>query len=332
MGSKKNITVFISSSMKELEYDREIIDETLQVMNMDSVLFEIFPAFSQSAREAYLTELNDCDIFIMVLWKVLTEPVIEEYREAIKKNKPILILIKTLVDNENRDDNMKQFIDELSAGPYKNIVYKNYRKISDLKQVVRNSVSAEIAKLYVEPKVTLSRPEMYELGTQIIHLSQERVCIFQKTPSLLLGARDYLSDERTKLSYEKDFVDALEMWIEKNYRFGNKEFLYMFSLEATKKEIEAFKLESNDIYMEMLKEKIKMYQKIESDTGYKFRFCPTIAPTSGPLIVGDAYYAMWLIGTDDAVAFSQRNVKIGDIIVRMLKTRSQEKLSMSEIL
>ncbi len=52
---------------------------------------------------------------------------------------------------------------------------------------------------------------------------------------------------------------------------------------------------------------------------------------SGPLIVGDNRYAMWLLGTEDAVSISQENEKICDILVRMLKIHSQKRTTVDDI-
>ena len=45
---KKGIKIFISSSEKELEYERETTFEVISSMNMDPVLFELYPALSNS--------------------------------------------------------------------------------------------------------------------------------------------------------------------------------------------------------------------------------------------------------------------------------------------
>ena len=65
----RSIKVFISSAIAELENDREIAFETLRDMNVSPVLFELFPAISQSPLEGCLDEVRSSDIFVMLLWK-----------------------------------------------------------------------------------------------------------------------------------------------------------------------------------------------------------------------------------------------------------------------
>lgn len=312
--------------MSELEYEREFVQQVLQEMNVNPILFEIFPAFSQSPHEAYLEEVKNCDIFVMILWTSLCSAVLEEYYEALKRNKPILVLIKTLAGNEERAIELKNFLANLTGAVPNQLVcrsvYREFRKIAELKNAVRDSVISEITKFYKEPIHTLSREEMYDLGISIIRYAQKRLCLFQRTPSLFLGPRNYLSEN--KFFYEKDFFDSLKLWIDQHHISADKEFLYLFSLDAMKEELIKNDLKNNHSYINHLKERIKYYKDIEIQSSYRFRFVMINISISGPLIVGDNRYAMWLLGGEDAVSISQENEKICDLLVRMLKTHCQE--------
>ncbi|MCX5885687.1 MAG: DUF4062 domain-containing protein [Proteobacteria bacterium] len=335
MVAVRRINVFISSAMTELEYDREIVQQALLEMNVNPVLFEVFPAMSQSPSESYLDEVRNCDIFAILLWKSLRPAVLKEYTEALVWNKPILIFVKSLIDNEERESELKNFLSELMARSQQYVIrrttYKRYRSISDLRTAIRESIAAEIAKFYREPISTLNREEMYQLGTSIIRYAQKRLYLFQRTPSIILGARDYLANDKTKYSYEKEFVDTLFLWITENYMNPNKELLYLFSADATRKEIEEKSLAQNKTYIDKLKESINDLKEIEANSAFRFRIRIIDVPISGPLIIGDNRYAFWLLGSDQAVSISQENEKICDILVRMLKTCSQRSLSEEDI-
>ena len=336
MPAVRSIRVFISSAMAELEYDREIASDALREMNVSPVLFEVFPAMSQSPLESCLDEVRESDIFVMLLWKSLRPAVQEEYVEATKRGKPILILVKSLKHNEERGAELKNFLAGLSTGSptdaVRRVTWKDYRQVGELKAAIRESITTEIAKFYREPIHTLSRKEMYELGTSIVRYAQRRLYVFQRTPSLILGARDYLADEATKFSYEKEFADAMHCWIMDNYRCPDKEFLYLFSAEATKQEMHVSGLAQDSEHVSAVKKRIELAKSIEEESAFRFRVGVIDVPMSGPLIVGDNRYAMWLLGKEDAVSISQENGKISDILVRMLGVHGHKRTSIEDIL
>jgi len=336
MTVRRPITVFISSDMKELEYDRQIAEQALKDMNVNPILFEVFPAMNSSVSESYTQEVRDCDIFLLLVWKSFRPPVEGEYIEAVKQNKPILILAKSLNENEERASGLKAFLDRLSPEsperPPRRVTYKNYRKVNELRATVQDSVAAEIAKFYKEPIHTKARNEMYDLGTFIIRNAQRRLYLFQWTPSLILGARPYLSKDSMKYAYEKEFADALKTWIDDNYKLSEKEFLYLFSTKATRQEIKKEHLEDNTDCLSDIERRARWLKEIEAQSGRRFRIAKLDVPMSGPLIVGDNRYAIWVLGKDQAVAISQENHNICNILVRILNSYSQKSESAKDIL
>ena len=173
---------------------------------------------------------------------------------------------------------------------------------------------------------TMARNEMYELGTSIIQYAQRRLYVFQRTPSLILGARPYIADDSKKYTYEREFADVLKKWIGANYELADKEFVYLFSAKATKKEIRGEPLE------ERVKDNVRRLKEIEVESGRRFRIETLDVPMSGPLIVGDNRYAIWVLGEDQAVSISQENKGISDILVMILNSYSQKHLSNEEML
>lgn len=286
MALVRQINVFISSDQTELEYDRQIAEQSLKDMNVNPILFELFPAMSYSPNESCREEVRDCDIFLMLLWKSLRPNVKEEYNEAVKQNKPILILVKSLIRNEKREDDLKNFLKELesSSGPPQSstlrMTYKNYRKVAELRAAVQDSIAAETAKLFKQPIYTMARDEMYKLGIYIIRYAQRRLYLFQRTPSLIIGARPYLVEDSKKYAYEKEFEDVLETWINYNYKLDEKEFLYLFSAEATKEEIKKEQLAKEPKCLAYIKENIQRLKEIEINSGRRFRIRTLDVPIS----------------------------------------------------
>ena len=316
--------------MTEHEYDREIAEEVLTDMIFNPILFELFPAMNMSPSESYTEGVRDCDIFLLLLWKSLSSGVLEEYNEAVKRSKPILMFVKSLAGNEKRTPELMTFLKKFDPNsrerPPRRVTYHKYRSVAELKTAVRESVAAEITKFYREPVYTMARNEMYELGTSIIQYAQRRLYVFQRTPSLILGARPYIADDSKKYAYEREFADVLKKWIGANYELADKEFVYLFSAKATKKEIRGEPLE------ERVKDNVKRLKEIEVESGRRFRIETLDVPMSGPLIVGDNRYAIWILGEDQAVSISQENKGISDILVMILNSYSQKHLSNEEML
>lgn len=335
---KKRISVFISSAMRELEYEREVAQQVLEQMNVSPLLFELLPAMNQSPSSAYLDEVRDCDIFVLLLWKSLRSAVAEEYAEAVKTNKPVLVFLKSLLENEERERDLKEFLHEMLGTSsskqsfVRTTIFKSYRRLSELRDAIRESVTSELVKFYREPTYTLSREELYELGASIIKQAERRLYILQQTPALFLGARDYLSDDENKRPYEKLFVDSLSEWIRANHHDAGKEFLHLFSISALKKELLEERLLDQSNYLEEVRARIARFAEIEHQSHQRFRFRTISLPFSGPMIVGDNRYGIWILGGDTAVSISQQDEKFCDILVRILKIHSQEHVGVPEVL
>ena len=321
--------------MAELEYDRQIAEQELKNMNVNPVVFEVFPALSSSPCKACREEVDSCDIFLMILWKVDSPAVWEEYDEALRQNMPILVLVKSLVGDEERKRSLRKrlvaFSSDSSAHSSARLTYKTYRKIDELREVVRESVAAEIARIYEDPVYTDARNKMYELGTSIIRDAERRLYLFQRTPSLILSSRDYLADDSTKWGYEREFENTLWAWVNMHERV-DREFLYLFSTEATRREIEDVPPESKGEYVADVRSRVTKLMKIEEKSGHRFRIAMVDVPICGPLIVGDNRYAIWVLGSDQAVSISQYNKKICDILAMMLNSHGQKHVNVKEIL
>ena len=322
---ERRINIFISSVMSgELEHDREIAYQVINELNYAPKMFELLPALSASASEAYIDGVRDCDIFILLVWKDITDPVIKEYREARNLNKPILAFCKYINQKEARSAALEAFMKK-AFDANRGVVYENYRKMQELRDAINHAVSAELVSIYKEPLLTQSVEEMYELGSDIIINAKRRLAIFQKTPTLLLGARDYISN--MKVAYEEEYHNLLKNWIDKNKKNVGKdssiEFLYVFSIAKTIAEMHKHKLFQDGSFMNEMKTRIRRYSQIEKSSGNRFRFVPYPSEISGPLIVGDLRYAIWFIGGQQPIAISQRNEKISDNMVRMIKVQCQ---------
>ncbi|MBU0677892.1 MAG: DUF4062 domain-containing protein [Verrucomicrobia bacterium] len=322
--NKHHVTVFISSAMRELEAEREIAQEALAHAKMDPVAYELFPSISQSPMEACIDKVKKCDIFVLILWKSLRPAVEEELAAAIKNNKPILLFVKTLLDGESRASNTSEFLTQVQQSNEKqsafSVSYRPFRGLAELRQILCDSIAEETAKLYRMPDYTLAKHELYDLGTEIIAHARKRLFIFQRTPSLLLGPRPYLDESKSR-KYERDFYSSLKEWIQTRHENPDCEFFCLFSMSATQTELQKYGLLDHADYLARLRVTIDEYDHIEESSGGRFMVRMTDDPVSGPHIVGDDRFAVWLFGGDDAVAVGVRNEKLCDAVTRMLRTR-----------
>jgi hypothetical protein len=132
--------------------------------------------------------------------------------------------------------------------------------------------------------------------------------------------------------YELNFQQTLEKWIEDHYKLKDTEFSYSFNPELTRQEItrnvppDQREKKFNDIEKRIIK-----YKKIEESTNYRFRFTSLDTAVSGPLIIGDNRYAIWILGKEDSVSFSQENAKISSILARVILSHTQIVKSVEEL-
>jgi hypothetical protein len=329
----KSINIFISSSERELELEREIAGETVKKLNLQPILFELSPALSNSPYDAFLEEVDRCDIFVMLLWKTFRPAVKAEYHRAIQKNKPILIFTKNLQFDEKREAELDEFLSDFSENRSIKFHYisswRNFRGMKDLQNKLFDSLSSEIAKFYKDPISTTTREEMYDIGNSIITYSQRRLLIFQRTPTLFLGTKDRMAtnayDAISYQTYEKNFQNTLVNWIDKYSRLPDVTFTYLFDANKTITDLKKYVHgDSREMILERVKENVRRFKKIELDTNYRFSFTTIDRPVSGPFIIGDNRYGIWIMGDDDAISFSQENEKIASILSRMVKSYTQK--------
>jgi len=142
--------IFISGVQKELKAERfavqEIVENDVLLKDYFRVfLFEKAPAGDKSSKAVYLKEVRACDVYIVIFGdeygKVpenklsATE---EEFREAQKSSKYVLVYIKGKSDNA-KEKRVKKIITEIKDedSGYK---YYRFQNIQELKNAVHKSL------------------------------------------------------------------------------------------------------------------------------------------------------------------------------------------------
>lgn len=337
------VKVFISSALEELEHEREIAKAAIQRLRLVPVLFEGLPPTSKALEESYLDEVRDCDLFVLILWKSLRRPVRKELHEASLMRKPILVLLKDLRGSESRDRDLLEFIGGLGGSeeeldktqpertgehsqrfvPF----YKSFRSLSDLESLLGDGLSFELSRLLRRTITTThSRLEMYELGSRIAEFAKRRLYVVQRTPLLLLGAREYGDSSKNKVWYEQSLLDELNKWAERTTQDDSAEFVCLFDLHATRQEIRKSKLQKT------AKRSLARLKRLEQKSGRRFRFLPMPASHSGPVTIGDDWAAIWILGEEDAACVSVTNRDIADKLVEVLSPLGTRHLPVGEMM
>lgn len=308
------VKVFVSSAMAELEYEREIARRVIESLNLQSSMFEGLPPMSKELEDAYLDEVRNCDIFVLLLWKSLRPAVLREYEEAQKANKPILIFVKLLREDEKRDRKLTAFLgkikktnEEKGAGVSIRF-YKPYRSLGELETELKRGIVGEIERKFTESViVTSTRQGLYELAVSIVQFAHRRLYIMQRTPSLFFPSKGY---------FETEFRDSLADWVEKARRDKKREFMYLYYPEKTTQEIQKHRGQVE----ENIGQIIRQYKMVEEESDRRIRFSSLPKGYQGPVFgAGDNRFAIWFTGEESPIALSYVNEKMADGFVKIFK-------------
>lgn len=94
------LRVFVSSIMNpqcdDLHAEREAAKKAIETYPRLARpwLFEYSPAFPDTAPRLYLRKVRECDLFVLVLGREMTRPVLREYVTAQRQKRPCLVFIK----------------------------------------------------------------------------------------------------------------------------------------------------------------------------------------------------------------------------------------------
>lgn len=290
---------------------------------------------SKFLEDSCLDEVKNCDIFLLVPGRTLRKPVRQEYEEAVKASKPILILVKKLQhwEEKDREDDLRTFLSQTAeAVPKDNIApyvphHAHYSSLKELENKIAEGIAGEIARrLSREPIVTQTRQEMYELGTSLAVSARKRLYVAQRTPSLFFGARGYSEADSEKLPHEGEFNRSIEDWINSVVKEKSREFIYVYDAVKTKEEMNKLRLQQS------VRDAIIRLKDAEKASGHRFRVSSAPGMFSGPIGLGDNWFALWLMGSDNAICVSHVNEEIADIIAGLSKQMAAKITSADQLL
>lgn len=277
------IRVFISSSLTELESEREIAQETISQLNLEPVMFEEFPAMNKTLDDACLDSIKTSHIFVIILWKDVTDAVEAEYNTAVKNGIPLLLLVKTPTHREVRSPRLQKLLDGKAEENYAHIQYvpfrKKFRTLKEFAFELKEGLMKLISDRFIAPALTTTNMEVLSKTTlSMIQNARRRILLVVKTPQLLFGPRPYFSQHKNYI--EQAFYIAVTSWIEEIKKDKNRRLLYLYSVEDTYDEMKEYKLEK------IAEQNLEKFKKIEDETEGRFHLA-SIPEFPGRILVTD---------------------------------------------
>lgn len=165
MTTSAKLHLFVSSVQKELENERIAITELVASdpflnREVQPILFEELPASSQSPQSAYLTALNECQVYVGILGFEYgrkgpdgLSATHREYMAAQEMGIPTFFFIKgdSSRDVERlRDSDLGQFFETIRH-EQSGHVYKRFSNYRQLKAEVRSVLLGELEKQGIRP-------------------------------------------------------------------------------------------------------------------------------------------------------------------------------------
>ena len=122
-----------------MEKERQVVDQAVRSISIARPWrFEATPASTEDVVESYLSKVQECDIFILLIGDTDSDAVRREYQTALDANKPVLAFI---CDAEHPPE-----LDELVRSI--RTKYAMYSGSDDLCRSVQAAISDEVIKRY----------------------------------------------------------------------------------------------------------------------------------------------------------------------------------------
>jgi hypothetical protein len=290
------IRVFVSSSLNELESEREIAQNTIEQLDMEPVMFEEFPAMDKPLENAYLDEIKKSHIFVCILWKDLTQPVEREISAAFELGIPILLIVKMITYRESRTQRLESLLNgketfdkRLQGVPFR----KKFRTLKELSEELKAGLMNLVSNKFTEPALTTTSNEVTsKMALSLVQNAKKRLLLIVKTPQILLGLRPYDSEKKNHL--EEGLYNAVSIWIDEMLIAEGREFLLLYSEEHTQKEIKIFNLQNT------FEKNLRKYHEIKKKTCGRFEIAP-IKEFPGRILIGDNSFGIQFRAPGDKV-------------------------------
>ena len=145
-------------SLEDLHAEREACCDSVNALKVARAwAFEHSPASSDPVDETYLAKVDECDIFILILGRELSDPVENEYARAYSMSKPRLVFVKDVSD---RSERAGQWLAER-----RDVKWRPFEAGKDLGGNVEAAVIDELVKSH--RRLHLTSKDLEQIATQL---------------------------------------------------------------------------------------------------------------------------------------------------------------------
>jgi len=295
----RKIRVFVSSSLTEVENEREIAQESINQLNMEPVMFEELPAMDKTLENAYLDEIRKAHVFVAILWKDLSEAVEREYSTALELGVPMLLLVKMINYRESRTPRLERLLNGnieanlLSQGLQSVPFRKKFRTLRELERELKDGLMNLVSDRFTEPALTATSNEVTSrIALKMIQSAKRRLLLVVRTPQILLGLRPYDSEHKNYL--EESLYKAVTDWIDQMVKDERRRFLFLYSNEDAQNEIKKYGL------CDVFKKNLEKYAEIMEKTNGRFEIA-SIQEYLGRILISDNSFGIQFRAPGDKV-------------------------------
>jgi hypothetical protein len=139
--------VFVSSVILGLEKEREAVEQIIQSLGLIPNRFEVWPAHPEKPPERCLDEVEDSEVYILILGDKISDITIAEYEtaRALIPNR-ILVFVKDIDRTDEAEEFYNQIKEECS--------YNTFSDVNDLRDNVKNAIQSLLYQLLTIDKDT----------------------------------------------------------------------------------------------------------------------------------------------------------------------------------
>jgi hypothetical protein len=158
---ENKLLIFVSSLIGELLPEREAVEKAVSEIPLTRAwVFEHTSASTEPLAESYLRKVRECDIFILLVGKDISEPVRQEYETALAHDKPRLVFLRDV----ERSPEAEAFVEEID------VKWAKFGTLGELQQQIQEAVTDELIKGYRRHR--LKATELGKLGEFMERLSE----------------------------------------------------------------------------------------------------------------------------------------------------------------
>jgi SpoVK/Ycf46/Vps4 family AAA+-type ATPase len=148
----QRVRVFISSTIKELETEREVVRKSIKDdLRLHPIMFEA-GASPHPPREKYRSWLMQSHIYVGIFWESYgwiapdmdISGIEDEYNIANQRNLPRLVYIKKT--EKDRDERLKQLLDKIKEEG--KICFKNFDTSEELADLIKDDISLILSERF----------------------------------------------------------------------------------------------------------------------------------------------------------------------------------------